>query len=81
MSKPKGVDIEKINSIPRHIRIEIATKVDKRVKEEIGEYHVSKNSDYQQICSEIGEEYGITMTEAACLYFGWDVYKVTGGNV
>ncbi len=68
-------DMTKVNGMPHHIRVEIATKIEKRIGKEVGEYDLSKNGEYQKVCREVGDEYGITMTEAACLYFGWDAYR------
>lgn len=67
------VDTEKLNKIPRYIRVEIAEKIQQKVK--VDDYDISKNAKYQKVCEEVGKEYGLTMSEVAALYLGWDAYK------
>lgn len=76
MENKKDPDIMKINSMPRERRIEIAEKVEKRYKEELGGYHISKNDEAKKIVAEIAEEYGITRNEVAVLHAGWKGYNI-----
>lgn len=76
MSSKDNIDLDKLNSMPRHLRVEIATKIKDRINKEVGEYDLSKNDEYRKVCREVGDEYGISMNEAACLYYGWDAYKI-----
>ena len=75
MRDKNNIDLDAVNNMPRHIRVEIAEKIEARVK--VGDYDFSKNEEYQKVCEEVGSEYGLTRNEAACLYLGWDAYKKT----
>ncbi len=71
----KGFDLVKINSIDRNTKIQIAEELGTRLDQEVGEYHVSKNESFRQIAREVGDKYGLNLTEAMALYLGWDLYK------